>query len=213
MFFKRKKQDDLYQQLESRLLTLSQDIAVSNQALDGLSQKANGLEVLGQGIGSLEQKINQLHSDVHKHDMAIEDLLDEWEEKKSDEESVNARLQEAEQTESLLLGLFEAYQEQFWNLRHFAQAKEEGTWAAQIALMEKNLELFRRSCAITVIQECGVDVDYGLHDIIEAIDTTDPAKDKTIADIYRSGYLYKGKVKKKAQAAAYRFSNTKAAKE
>lgn len=211
MFFKRKKQDDLYQQLESQLLALSQEVAASNEALEGLSQKANGLDGLGQGISSLEQKISQLHSDVHKHDMAIEDLLDEWEEKKSDEESVNACLQEAERTESLLLGLFEAYQEQFWNLKHFALTKEEGTWAAQIALMEKNLELYRRSCAITVIQECGVDVDYGLHDIIEAIDTTNPAKDKTIAEIYRSGYLYKGKVKKKAQAAAYRFSNTEAA--
>ena len=157
--------------------------------------------------GQLENRFSQLHSYVHKHDMAIEDLLDEWAEKKSDEEDVMARLQESAQTEKLLLELFESYQEQFWNLKHYAAAKDESL-TAQVALMEKNLEHYRRSCAISMIQECGVSVDYDLHEVIEAVDTADPALDKTIAEIYRCGYLYKGKVRKKAQAAAYRLSNT-----
>lgn len=217
MFFKRKDPNNQYTHLSNQLAALTQDIAAVHQRLDVLQTPEQTLQMLGQNLGQLENSMNQslgqlesrfdrLHSDVHRHDMAIEDLLDEWEDKKSDEEDVKEQLMEASQTEKLLLALFEAYQEQFWNLRHYAASKDE-TWTAQLALMEKNLERFRRSCAISVIQDCGVHVDYDLHEIIEALDTKDPAQDKTIAEIYRCGYLYKGKVQKKAQACAYRFSN------
>lgn len=215
MFFKRKNQEDLYRRLEGQLTALSQDTAAVNQKLELLNDlhrnfdqfQCHTSQTTSQLENSINQKLNQLHSDVHKHDMAIEDLLDEWAEKKSDEEDVTARLQEAAQTEKLLLELFEAYQEQFWNLKHYAASRDEAL-TAQVALMEKNLEHYRHSCAISMIQDCGVSVDYDLHDVIEAVDTTNPALDKTIAEIYRCGYLYKGKVRKKAQAAAYRLSNT-----
>lgn len=215
MFFKRKNQQDLFHQLEDRLTALSQDTAAVNQRLEILNDlnqsfhefKNHTFQTVSQLENSMNQNFSQLHSDVHKHDMAIEDLLDEWAEKKSDEDDVTARLQESAHTEKLLLELFEAYQEQFWNLKHYAVSKDEAL-TAQVALMEKNLEHYRRSCAISIIQECGVSVDYDLHDVIEAVDTTDPALDKTIAEIYRCGYLYKGKVRKKAQAAAYRLSNS-----
>lgn len=206
MFFKRKNQEDLYRRLEDQLTVLSQDTAAINQRLEVLNDLNQNFDQLRNHTAQMNQSFSQLHSDVHKHDMAIEDLLDEWAEKKSDEDDVTARLQEAAQTEKLLLELFEAYQEQFWNLKHYAASKDEAL-TAQVALMEKNLEHYRRSCAISMIQDCGVSVDYDLHDVIEAVDTTDPALDKTIAEIYRCGYLYKGKVRKKAQAAAYRLSN------
>lgn len=215
MFFKRKNQQDLFRQLEDRLTALSQDTAAVNRKLEVLKDlnqnfyefKNHTSQTVSQLENSMNQNFSQLHSDVHKHDMAIEDLLDEWAEKKSDEDDVTARLQESAQTEKLLLELFEAYQEQLWNLKHYAASKDEAL-TAQVALMEKSLEHYRRSCAISIIQECGVSVDYDLHDVIEAVDTTDPALDKTIAEIYRCGYLYKGKVRKKAQAAAYRISNS-----
>lgn len=226
MFFRSKKKDILFRRLEDQLAALTQDTASVHQKLDTLNASVQNFQQfqqsndgciknvlaheqnLGQNIRQLEttfsQNLQKLQLDVHKHDMAIEDLLDEWAEKKSDEASAAARLQEASQTEHQLLTLFEAYQEQFWNLRHFAASKDE-SWKSQIALMEQALEHELRACAICLIDACGVSVDYELHDVIEAIDTSDPALDKTIAEIYRCGYLYKGKVRKKAQAAAYRF--------
>jgi len=214
MFFKRKTQNHLYRQLEEQLTALTQDAAAITQKLEVLNDLNQSFDLFKDSTSrtirelenSMNQNLSRLHSDVHKHDMAIEDLLDEWAEKKSDEDSVNARLQESAQTEKLLLELFESYQEQFWNLKHYA-ASNDAALTSQVALMEKNLEHYRRSCAISLIQECGVSVDYDLHNVIEAVDTTDPALDKTIAEIYRCGYLYKGKVIKKAQAAAYRLSN------
>lgn len=234
MFFRHKNQNDQYRRLEEQLAAVAQDAADAKQKLGLLSDlsetvrqlKFNAaktmdeldanvtqhLELLDarviQHLGDVETHFTQLHSDIHKHDMAIEDLLDEWSEKKSEEDAINVQLKEAGQAEQQLLELFEAYQEQFWNLKHYAASKDE-SWASQITLMEKTLEHYQRSSAISIIQESGVSVDYDLHDIIEVIDTADPASDKTIAEIYRCGYLYKGKVRKKAQAAAYRYAAAK----
>ncbi len=235
MFFRRKKQDGMYHQLDDQLAVLTRDIVNVHQKLDTLNGIAESFrqfqdsaehsigrleealnenrcelkqqidKQLQQNFYPLEERFQQLHAEIHKHDMAIEDLLDEWDEKSSDEESVKLRLREADETEKLLLTLFESYQEQFWSLKHYAASKDN-TWTSQITLMEKTLEQYRRACAISIIQDCGVSVDYALHDIIEAVETEDPAQDKTIAEIYRCGYLYKGKVRKKAQASAYRFS-------
>lgn len=234
MFFRHKNQNDQYRRLEEQLAAVAQDAADAKQKLGLLSDlsetvrqlKFNAaktmdeldanvtqhLELLDarviQHLGEVETHFTQLHSDIHKHDMAIEDLLDEWSEKKSEEDTINIQLKKAGQAEQQLLELFEAYQEQFWNLKHYAASKDE-SWASQITLMEKTLEHYQRGSAISIIQASGVSVDYDLYDIIEVIDTADPALDKTIAEIYRCGYLYKGKVRKKAQAAAYRYAAAK----
>lgn len=223
MFFRQKNQDLQFHQLEEQLSVLSQDTAAVKQKLDLLTDltetvrqfKFSTLKMMDEmetrinnQLDQIEAHCSRLQTDVHKHDMAIEDLLDEWAVKKSDEDSIRTQLDEARQTEQQLLELFEAYLEQFWNLRHYAASKD-ASWASQITLMEKNLKHYQHSCAISLIQERGVSVDYDLHEIIDVTDTTDPALDKTIAEIYRCGYLYKGKVRKKAQAAAYRFSDLK----
>lgn len=234
MFFRHKNQNDQYRRLEEQLAAVAQDAADAKQKLGLLSDlsetvrqlKFNAaktmdeldanvtqhLELLDarviQHLGEVETHFTQLHSDIHKHDMAIEDLLDEWSEKKSEEDTINIQLKKAGQAEQQLLELFEAYQEQFWNLKHYAASKDE-SWASQITLMEKTLKHYQRGSAISIIQASGVSVDYDLYDIIEVIDTADPALDKTIAEIYRCGYLYKGKVRKKAQAAAYRYAAAK----
>jgi predicted nuclease with TOPRIM domain len=56
--------------------------------------------------------------------MSIEDLLEEWEEKRSDEADVRSRFQEGERSENLLLKVFEAYQEQFWSLKRFTDTAD-----------------------------------------------------------------------------------------
>ncbi|MCI9378997.1 MAG: nucleotide exchange factor GrpE [Eubacterium sp.] len=161
----------------------------------GMASTKGQLEDLGQNISKLQTAI-------HKHDMAIEDLLEEWEEKRSQEEEAKEQFSAFKRERNAFLELFEAYQEQFWNLKRFAEGKDE-TWAAQIVLMERNLEHYRQMCGITVIAEYGTRVDYDLHEVIETVETENPVLDKTVADIYSCGYIYKGNVKKKARVAAY----------
>lgn len=184
MFFK-KKSEEILKKLDERFQRLERGIAVQREQLEGIGQN-----------------ISKLQAAVHKHDMAIEDLLEEWEEKQSDESEVKEQFQIFKKERGYFLDLFASYQEQFWNLKRFAEGKDE-TWAAQIALMEKNLERYRQLCGITVIGDYGARVDYDMHEVIETVETKDPALDKTVADIYSCGYIYKGNVKKKARVAAY----------
>lgn len=205
MFFKKKTHDGYKNSLEGRLQAMEQELSLVTKKLESLNKDIMQINSLPQSIGSLDSSINQsiralsgnfsevvskLQPAIQKHDMAIEDLLDEWEEQKN---------------EKLLLELFEGYQEQFWNLKRFASNKD-GSWSAQIALMENSLEHYRNACGISSIQQCGILVDYNMHEVIEAIPTDSPKLDKTVAEIYLPGYLYKGKIQKKAQVTAYRIA-------
>lgn len=195
MFFKKKNQNELLNKIYDKLDILEGNIDSLNQCI---AKDDKNLENINQNIAVLQSAVN-------KHDMAIDDLLDEWEEKSSDESSTQKLLQECRQNENQLLELFEAYLEQFWNLKHFADTKGEA-WADQMTLMGKKLEHYHQLYGISVIKECGVEVDYNLHEIIKAVDTPEPGQDKTVAEIYHCGYIYKGKVRKKATVSAYRFA-------
>lgn len=194
MFFNRKKQEEFFGKLEEKFHLLEDGLQQSKKEA---AEKSSQWEIISQNVTTLQ-------SVIQKHDMAIEDLLEEWEEKRSDEELVQKQLSEYSKSEQQLLELFEAYQEQFFNLKRFAGAKDPA-WTEQIALMEKALRHCQQLCGICIIEECGTEVDYDLHEVIEAVSTADSSKDKTIAAIYRCGYIYKGKVKRKAQVGAYRF--------
>jgi len=193
MFSKKKNHEKLLNALEDKFRIL-------DNKFDSLEQN---IITENENLKEINQQISTLTSSVHKHDMAIEDLLDEWEEKRSDECSTQKLLKESGQNEQQLLELFEAYQEQFWNLKRFADTKDEA-WAAQMTLMEKKLEHCRQLCGISIIGESGIEVDYNLHEVIEAVDTSNPGQDKIIADVYHCGYIYKGRVQKKAAVSAYR---------
>lgn len=214
MFFKHKQPDTQLRQLDEQLHSFKQKFSAVSQRLDSLNEATRQLDNnINQKITNLDSGIHQqlsgFHSIIQKHDMVLEDLLDEWEERKSDAQAVQDRFAQMEQNETQLLALIEASQEQFWSLKRFAESNQDTALSTQVALIEKSLERSRLVCGIHLIQECGVDVDYSLHEIVEAIDTDDPTLDKKIADIYRCGYIYKGTVKKKAKAAAYRLIKQK----
>lgn len=196
MFIGKKQYEKLLQSMESRME-------------ENLQTISGGLERGSRRLEEMDQNIGQLKTAVQKHDMAIEDLLDEWDDRESEKDSFRKRMQECVQSENLLLDLFESYQEQFWNLKRIAQKDE--TWAAQMALMEQKLEHCRRLCGISVIEKCGVEVDYDFHEVVEVVDTTERDQDRLVAGIVRWGYLYKGKVKRKAQVTAYHYAAAKTA--
>ena len=89
MFFK-KKEEAFFERMEEKLKNLEDGIAAGNRQSEELTEK-----------------IGRLQTTVQKHDMAMEDLLEEWEEKRSDEKEVKERFRELEKNESRLLALFE----------------------------------------------------------------------------------------------------------
>ena len=72
-------------------------------------------------------------------------------------------------------------------------------------LLDRNTENQTRLCGISPVEgEAGKTVDYAVHEVVEVIETQESQKDKTVATVYRPGYVYQGNVRKKAQVAAYR---------
>lgn len=177
--------------------------------LDALTQRM--LDENGK-LAEVSGNLDKLQRLVQEQGMSIEDLLEEWSERTVLEDELRMQLREDEEEEQHLLQLFEAYQEQFHNLQRFARGRDEA-WTAQIAMMERSLEHYRQACGISLIGECGTEVDYDMHEVIEAIETAQPDQDRKIADVYRGGYLYKGKIKRKAQVAAYKFRDSDEAAE
>lgn len=185
--FRKDKQVELINKLGDRIAELEQSAVVGQAQLVDIGHN-----------------LDRLQKAVSEQGMSIEDLLEEWNGLKAEDDNVKERFCECAQDEQRLLELFEAYQEQLFNLKRFALDRDV-SWADQIGMMEEHLEHYRRMCAISVIGECGVEVNYDLHEVIEAVDTDRQDLDRKIADIYCCGYLYKGKVRRKAQVAAYRF--------
>lgn len=171
-----------------------------------LESKLEALErILHDGnarLADTDRDLKQLQSCVREQGMSIEDLLEEWNERKTAEDMLSEQLRVCEKEQRLLLELFEAYQEQFRNLRRFAEGKDEA-WAAQIDMIDDGLGRYRQACGIGLIGECGTEVDYDMHEVIEVIETGQPELDRKIADIYSGGYMYCGKVRRKAKVAVY----------
>ena len=167
-------------------------------------------ESLGEGQKIQEQGIKTLEgfgTDLKRHDMSLEDLLDEWSEKKSDEKEIKEQIRCLKDTEEKLLKLFEIYQEQFWAIHHMASELGD-EWKKQMELIVRNTENQIRLCGISPVdEEAGKKVDYAVHEVLEVIETQDSQKDQTVAAVYRPGYVYRGSVRKKAQVAAFRYKH------
>ena len=159
-----------------------------------------------------EQKVNQIHNDVKKHNLALEDLFDEWENKSTSEETLEREHMERLQQEKNFLALFEAYLDQFFSLKRFA-GKKDMQWEEQMELMEVRLRKYQELCNIMVIEPGEEPVDYDFHEVIQLADTEDPSLDQKTATVLRCGYLYKGEVKRKAQVSVYRLRKEREANE
>jgi molecular chaperone GrpE (heat shock protein) len=166
-----------------------------------LAHQEDSLREIATAREAVQNQLESLDKQISKHDMAIENLLDEMQEAQENDDSARAAAEEQRRNQENLLALIASYQEQFWQIRRFFGEKDEA-WSEQLALMEQTLENARIHCGITAIDQVGAPVDYALHEVIDLTDSD--TCDKTVAEIYSPGYLYQGKVMKKAKIAAYR---------
>ncbi|MCM1259030.1 MAG: nucleotide exchange factor GrpE [Roseburia sp.] len=150
------------------------------------------------------QQLSEIQQDIKKQRMAVENLTDEWEDFREEENSQAEQIPNWKQQEANFLKLYEDYQEQLEGLKRYADSEDEKL-SRQLELIEKKLEKSRQMCGISKIAGIGETVDYDLHEIIHAVETDDSRLHEVIEDTYQSGYIYKGKVRKKAKASVYRY--------
>ncbi len=154
------------------------------------------------------QKLAVLSSSVEHHEMAIDDLLDEWEDRRSMEENLAqhvAKEKELCEERTRLLKLIMTYDIQIGIMKNAVQTSAEEDWAEQIAMMEKKLSGELAAARISRIGSSGDEVNYELHEVISIEDTSLSSLHGKIARVLENGYMHEGQVLKKARVSAYRY--------
>ena len=158
---------------------------------------------------ALSKEVRQNSADIRRHDMSLEDCLEMLEKRQEEERLGRERVKEFEEERTGLLKLIEVYQEQLWNMRRYA-AKHDPAWIPQLELSSEAVKGKEDLCGVVRIEETGGRVDYELHEVIEVRETAQEEQTQTVAKVCHPGYIYRGKVRRKAKVIAYRFGGFKA---
>ena len=167
-------------------------------------------------LDSLEENLRQgFTQSVNRHDDAIEDMLEEWEEfcgqTRENLEAVSEevlsmkdeKIHTLEHARETLLRLCEDYQSLLLTLSR--AAKEDPAWERQLTLMDESLASGRLQAGLSFIGKPGEPVDLNLHEILDVQKTENPEQNGTIREIYEYGSLYLGTVRKKARVSVWKY--------
>lgn len=177
---------------------------VEEQLLQLLDKKEEERSLLE----NLSQEIRQNSADIRRHDMSLEDCLEMLEEQQEEEKQDRKQVKEFEEERAGLLKLIEVYQEQMWNMRRYA-AEHDPAWMPQLELSSEAVKRKEDLCGVVRIEETGGRVDYELHEVIEVRETAQEEQAHTVAQVCQPGYIYRGKVRRKAKVIACRFEGGK----
>ena len=180
----------------------------NNQANLGKAS-SHTLEELSAGLKDLRDSAN-------RHDMAIEDLLDDWEDLQEKQQKESRALAAAlsasferenhsllEREESLLK-LLMAYHDQLYALQRAADEAGADAWIRQFTLADNRLSEDCYPAGVQIVCSTGVPVNYAIHEVVDTVAAAVPAQDYLVADVCSCGYLYMGKVIRKAEVSVYR---------
>ena len=168
----------------------------------------------------LALRVSELSSAANRHDMVIEDMIESWEElrEKQKEElqmltsalsaSAGREQKDAAEREKALLELLMCTHDMLFALQKAAEETGSEVWLRQLTLSERRLAEARLPSGFQVTGTAGVPVNYAVHEVVDVIPTQDPELDQVVAEVYACGYLYLGRILKKAQVSAYRLTDT-----
>ncbi|MDO4294483.1 MAG: nucleotide exchange factor GrpE [Eubacteriales bacterium] len=149
---------------------------------------------------------------------AVEDFLEEQQERQDAAEAAEKLLQAEKERELALCRALALCTEQLDQVEQAltGQAKKAGqdsatlpeqaarAWAGQFGLMRQKR---RQLCGLAGVQELGnvgEPFDYRLHDVLDTVSAQEKELEGRIARVYRTGLMFDGKVLEKAQVCAYR---------
>lgn len=159
--------------------------------------------------------MDAVRGEIRKHDMAIEDMLDTWEEWRQEQADQAEALQrrEAEQAreeaealrgnQDALLALAETCCDQLFILKQAAAAAGDEAWLRQLALAETRVGEKALRAGFQTVGRTGDPFSYELHEPADVKETVEPERDMTLAGVYSQGYWYQGKPLRKAKVSVY----------
>ena len=136
------------------------------------------------------------------HDIAIEDMLESWEEFRGKQEELQNVLS-GMAAQDRIVQLCIAYEQQMHNIRRMAA--EDPDWKKQLELIEGQLQPAREKAGFVVTGKKGEAADFSLHEVIMVQDTDKEDLNGRIESVYEPGICWQGQVYKKAKVCAWRF--------
>ena len=163
----------------------------------------------------LTRTLKGLTQTAGRHDMAIADMLDTWEEWREeqrrqteslrnslDQESRQATREMAERQDALKDALVAAV-DQLFLLGSAAKNAGQDAWARQLQLAEAEVRAQALKAGLQVIGEPGEVFSYDLHEATEQIHTDQADRHMTIARVFSQGYWLNGRLLRKAKVSVY----------
>ena len=184
--------DQHLQKIENTLYETSQKSRQDSVNLQPLEDAVSSLH-------ALEDTVRNLQSDVKRHDMSIEDMLESWDEFQEQQKESAGRLSQEKQ----LIDLCIAYEQQLHSICRMAA--DDPAWKKQMELMELQLQPVRTRAGVIKTGKEGEALDYSLHEVISVQDTEEEGKNGLIESTYEPGFCFRGCVIRKAKVSAYRY--------
>ena len=157
---------------------------------------------LGQWRGLLEQMRQGQTEEAGKLAAVLEENRQAAQEEAEKKSALEEQLQESREREEALLALACCAREQLELVTQ--RLMEDASWREQCRMLEQEAEKYLRDADMRETGKAGEPVDYELHQVLDAVDTDKEELAGTVARVYRRGRIYRGKVIRKAQVAAYR---------
>lgn len=155
-------------------------------------------------LENLKGKTESLETAIRRQSDSFEDLLDTFEDHRKDISILEQELDNVRHRENALLQLCCNSRDQLDLIRQ--RLADDPAWAEQFRLLDKESSGFMRAASLLETGKPGEPVSYEIHQVLNAVDTSDRSLDKTVFQVYRRGRVYNGKVISKAQVSAYRFT-------
>lgn len=168
------------------------------------------LEAVESRLQATEAVAENLNKQAKRQSEAIEDLLDELQEKEEAAMEYRNRLREKQEREEALLALIVDWQQQMGMLEEricgepMADAARQKAWRKQLELLKEQLAVKEKLCAIDETGTEGEHVDYRIHEVIRALDAEGEGTAGTVAKVHSRGMVYEGRVVAKAKVEAYK---------
>ncbi len=208
MLFHRKHQEN---EALQTVKTLTRHLSGQIEELKALSlSHSEKLDNLCSKTDGIENDRAEMQKLMRRQTGSFEDLLEEFQDQMAQTQRYEQLLKEAKAREQALLSLICCCREQM-DLTAGQISRDETmdphkkqAWQEQFRLMEQEDVRLMALCAMEETGVVGEPVDYGIHEVLKAIDTNDDSLAGTVAEVCCRGRIYGGNVLKKAIITAYR---------
>ena len=172
-----------------------------------------------QSITDIDDKVDSVKKSIKKNSVALDDILQEWSKLRKQQKKVVKYIAdscydsmlESQYFEDIqsLLDLILAYHEQIDTVSGIFQ--EDSNLKAPLASMNQKLQDARHLSRMEIIGQKDEIVRTGFHEVIDTSEPVTPDSPLVVETVVENGYMYKGRVLRKALVIARAATEAEAA--